>query len=51
LKYEYLLQARDDWEELDRVIFQHEEYLDEYGMPYCDYRIYRGKTSNIKPIK
>jgi hypothetical protein len=42
---------RYEFEELDDVMFEYEEYIEENGLPYCDYKMHRGDAWEIPPIQ
>lgn len=42
---------REKYDELNYVISDYEDYIDEEGLPYCDYKLYRAGHLNMKPIK
>ena len=44
-------QMRGEYEELDDNLFEYEEYINENGLPYWDYKLQRGKDWNISPIE
>lgn len=36
-----LMKARKDYDEVDHIISQYENYIERNGAPYCDYKLYR----------
>ena len=38
---------RRRYEEVDQEMTVHEEYVDEHGLPACDYRILRSRTNKV----
>ena len=40
---------RDKYDDLDKILGEYEAYLDENGLPYCDYKLYRNKHLNMGP--
>ena len=42
---------RESENELDHYMLEYEQLIETQGMPYCDYKIYRGKRHEIKPIE
>jgi hypothetical protein len=41
LSHARLQEIRDSYDNLDEIVSEYEEYLQENGLPFCDYRIYR----------
>lgn len=42
---------REQVEDLDYNMIEYERYIDENGLPYCDYRIYRHGHLKLRPIE
>lgn len=42
---------RSEYEELDDSIAEYEQYIEENGLPYCDYKLHRGQEWDISPIE
>jgi hypothetical protein len=42
---------RMDFEEINDNLTEYEKYIDENGLPYCDYKMHRGKDWEISPIE
>jgi hypothetical protein len=40
-----------DFEEINDNLTEYEKYIDENGLPYCDYKMHRGKDWEISPIE
>lgn len=53
LKLEYLRleQMRQEYEELEDNMSEYEQYIEENGLPYCDYKLHRGSEWEITPIE
>lgn len=51
LPFNKMLELREKFEDLDKVMTEYENYIEEYGLPYCDYKIFRNKETNITPIE
>lgn len=49
LPFVKMKELREKYEDLDRVMNEYETYLDDNGLPYCDYKLYRNKHLNMKP--
>ncbi|CAI2367564.1 unnamed protein product [Moneuplotes crassus] len=46
-----LFAMREQVEDLDYTMMEYERYVDENGLPYCDYRIYRHGHLKLKPME
>ncbi|CAI2370632.1 unnamed protein product [Moneuplotes crassus] len=46
-----LFSMREQVEDLDYNMTEYEQYIDENGLPYCDYRIYRHGHLKLRPIQ
>jgi hypothetical protein len=42
---------REKYDELDRAMTEYEEYLEENGLPYCDYKLYRNRNFTFKAVE
>lgn len=42
---------REKHEDLDKIMSEYETYLDENGLPYCDYKLFRNKHLNKTPLE
>ena len=51
LTYEKLEEVRKEFDELDYIISEYEDYIESEGLPYCDFKLYRAGLSKMKPIK
>ncbi|CAI2372633.1 unnamed protein product [Moneuplotes crassus] len=51
LRVEDLYDIRQEYDDLDMIISEYEAYCDEYGLPYCDYKLHRNKSLNMTPIE
>lgn len=52
LDFESLTEVRDKYSELDHYMTEYEDYIATYGLPYCDYKLYRhSKTRKIPPME
>ncbi|CAI2376015.1 unnamed protein product [Moneuplotes crassus] len=50
LKFEVIEKLREQYEELDLNLEKHEDYIEEYGIPYCDFHIYRETDDVATPL-
>ncbi|CAI2366862.1 unnamed protein product [Moneuplotes crassus] len=41
---------RNKYDDLDRKMNEYEKFIDENGLPNCDFKLYRSKQNNPKPI-
>jgi hypothetical protein len=44
-------ELREKHEDLDKIMNEYETYLDENGLPYCDYKLFRNKHLNKTPLE
>ncbi|CAI2362152.1 unnamed protein product [Moneuplotes crassus] len=51
LDFTILEQMRLVYEELDDSMCELEDYIENYQLPYCDYKLQRGKDWDLKPIQ
>jgi hypothetical protein len=51
MPYRDLLVLRDKYEKLDLAISRYEDYCDENGIPYCDYKLHRNKNLVWSPLE
>lgn len=53
LKLDFMVldQMRAEFDELDDNLSEYEEYIEENGLPYCDYKLHRGKSLDISPLE
>jgi hypothetical protein len=42
---------RDTYEDLDKVMSEYQVYIEDNGLPYCDYKLYRTKHLNMTPLE
>ena len=42
---------REKFDDLDKVMGEYESYIDDNGLPYCDYKLYRNKHLDMTPIE
>lgn len=51
LKYEVLEKFREKFDSLDKKLIEYEKYIEENGLPYCDYKLYRSPEDMATPIQ
>ena len=51
LSNQVIEKMRDRYKELDYIISEYEQYIEEEGLPYCDYKIFRTGINQMTPIK
>lgn len=51
LKIAKLNILRERFDELDKVMSDYEDYCQEYGLPYCDYKLYRNKKQELSSLE
>ena len=51
MPYSKLLVLRDKYEKLDEAISRYENYCDENGIPYWDYKLHRNRSLEWSPNK
>lgn len=51
LPFQKIRELRDKYEDLDKIMNEYETYLDENGLPYCDYKLYRNKHLKMRPLE
>lgn len=51
MSFDDLLEIRQEYDDLDAIVSEYEAYCDEYGLPYCDYKLHRNKSLNMTPIE
>lgn len=51
MAYRDLLVLRDKYEKLDQAITRYEDYCEENGIPYCDYKLHRNKNLVWSPLE
>jgi CRP-like cAMP-binding protein len=51
LKYKDLFDVRQIFDELDLVMIDYENYCDENGLPYWDYKLHRNRNLDMLPIE
>ena len=51
MAYRSMLTLRDKYDKLDQAISRYEEYTDDNGIPYCDYKLHRNKNLEWSPIE
>lgn len=39
------------YDELDEKLDEYEQYIEDNGLPYCDYKLHRGSNVEEKPIE
>lgn len=49
LPYDRLYKLRQKHEKLHNSLWDYEEYIDENRVPYCDFKLYRGKFDFFSP--
>lgn len=42
---------RQKYNDLDKRMSEYELYIEQNGLPFCDYKLYRTKNNDIKPIE
>ncbi|CAI2363764.1 unnamed protein product [Moneuplotes crassus] len=42
---------REKFEDLNLIMSEYEQYIEEEGLPYCDYKFYRSGHSQMTPLK
>jgi CRP-like cAMP-binding protein len=48
---ELLDELRKQHDEVNALMNEYEDYIQFYGLPYCDYKLHRGKNYAIPPMK
>lgn len=51
LSFSKLKGLRDKYEDLDKILHEYVNYLDENGLPYCDYKLFRNKKLSMSPLE
>jgi CRP-like cAMP-binding protein len=51
LSYEALEEMRKKYDELNFTLSEYEDYIENEGLPYCDFKLYRTILSKLRPIK
>ena len=46
-----LEKARDKFDSMNIALTEYENYIEDNGLPYCDYKMYRTRNTTIKPIQ
>lgn len=49
LPFSKMSELREKFEDLDKVMGEYESYIEDNGLPYCDYRLLRNKNSDMTP--
>lgn len=51
LPFARLLELREKHDKLDDILCEYEDYLEENGLPYCDYKLHRNNSLVITPLE
>ena len=51
LSHNAIEELRERYQDLDFIISEYEQYIDEEGLPYCDFKLYRSGLSQMEPLK
>lgn len=51
LQYSDLVKIRQEHDDLDQQMIFYENYCDDNGLPYCDYKLHRNRSLNMNPIQ
>lgn len=50
LQFSKLNKLREKYNDLDEVMYEYEQYCDNNGLPYLDYKLHRTKHFSMKPL-